>query len=234
MGRRWSGSGGGLEMTLYPKRLPLSNKQIEKRFHEQAWLYSEQYSELCRPYRVFLHDDGKAILQLATGRGYLIETKDDFNLLVETYESVRRRSRQHILEGKFPYGVDFPEKAMNIALALPDFLPINRDYLTFEMSSLQAIDHAIHTIGRSKCLEHPIFVSLVAYVGEVMRKSVNGHWNMRVSTFHTEIWEPWIVDRQDRWCNPFIPLYDLLSGEPGTLYGYINSAIENRHKLRRV
>jgi hypothetical protein len=59
-----------------------------------------------------------------------------------------------------------------------------------------------------------IFDALVAYVGEVIRRAINGHWEMRFNR-GCKCWEPWVVGGYDE-IAPFVIIYDQLVDQPET------------------
>ena len=48
-------------------------------------------------------------------------------------------------------------------------------------------------MGTERVLTPSVFAPLVAYIGEVMRQSINGRWEMRLER-DKKTWVPWVVD----------------------------------------
>ncbi len=129
------------------------------------------------------------------------------------------------------YGEDFPEHVPQLIDDLAHLLKIRRDVLDGTMDSLNAVDAALKKYGKRKSLQAPVFSALVAYSGEVMRQKVQGKWEMRFEGAYAPVWEPWIVDLQNRYCTPFIYLYEDLAEKRGSsLASSMSVALNSRRK----
>jgi hypothetical protein len=94
--------------------------------------------------------------------------------------------------------------------ALADLLPQGRQFaeqagrLAAELgvAALPELDAVVKRLGAPACLSHPAFGRLVAYVGETIRATVGGGWQMRLAA-DGRTWEPWLVDAEGRQHAPF-------------------------------
>lgn len=201
----------------------LTQAQTQLLFQDDQWAVDEELTaQLATRYgditsTVYRHIYGRIFhLFLNEGVGRLYPSMEAFQAKLDQLKGKSNQHGQplrmthHVLEGRLPQGRYFPEHVRELVQALPAALNLSVDLFDYSVNSLGSVDEAIHVIGRDKCVELPIFPMLVAYVGEVMRHDTNGRWEMRVSKYHSNIWEPWIVDPEGRYVNPFLGVYDEL------------------------
>lgn len=98
-----------------------------------------------------------------------------------------------ILNGRFPYSEDFPDHIDSLIAQLSSLLNIPQSELR-HMESLLSGEKKIKRVDRKTCLEIPYFPAMLAYLGELIRLSVNGSWKMELSKSEVKTWEPWIVN----------------------------------------
>lgn len=143
-------------------------------------------------------------------------------------ESAEPQRMHHLLSGRLPQGKDFVIKVPELIDELSAKLQISKDELDYSESSLEGIDEAIQRIGRFKCLEAEIFAPLVAYVGEVIKQSTEGRWELILAADGVT-WEPWIIDSHGRFHPPFAIVFRELYEEDqeasirGAVLGQIQS-----------
>jgi hypothetical protein len=80
-----------------------------------------------------------------------------------------------------------------MAAELPPLLGIKPELLDYTEGSLDFVDKAIRRLGSERIMTAEVFPSLMAYVGEVIRRQVHGAWELR-STDGGKRLEPEIVE----------------------------------------
>jgi hypothetical protein len=128
-----------------------------------------------------------ALVVLPNGRGVLYESRADLKSLID---EVAHTKPLHLLTGKIPQGKLFAAEAAQLMAEFIEHMDIPLDGTE---SSLDSIDRLIRQRRASTFLQPTEYPRLLAYVGEVVRHLVNGHWQM-VLAEDGETWEPWIVD----------------------------------------
>src|SRR2546423_14737453 len=76
----------------------------------------------------------------------------------------------------FPSGEDFIERIPQLVTELPRLIDVEASTLDTTESSIDAIDAAIDAAGSEPFLAGDVFQSLIAYVGEVIRRAIGGRW----------------------------------------------------------
>ena len=76
---------------------------------------------------------------------------------------------------------------------LPTLLGIKSESLDYSEKSLDAVDRAIRRLGSERFMSGEVFPSLIAYVGEVIRRHVRGVWEIRSTSDGARL-EPEIVE----------------------------------------
>jgi hypothetical protein len=119
----------------------------------------------------------------------------------------------HICTGKIVDRKKFPARIDEYAQSLSRELRISHPKLDWTVSSLAVVDRAARKIS-DVFDKAGIFDALVAYVGEVIRRAINGQWEMRFDRA-SKCWEPWVVGRYGETA-PFVIIYDQLVDQPET------------------
>lgn len=178
--------------------------------------------------KVYVHPNGQILYVFLNGRAVLYETTDDFMRLIVDYEALKTASPKHLLNGRFPYDMNFPDSVEGLVLSLKQNFPLASSKLDFTVDSLNELESVIYQYGRTPSLEVPMFPMLVAYVGKVMIDEVDGQWSMRLG-LDNQTWEPWVIDAEARSCNPFIVVYDELAEQhPFSIVGAVTAEIKVR------
>jgi hypothetical protein len=134
-------------------------------------------------------------------------------------QSLRARAvsqEDHLLAGRFPPGPGFPDQIPELLAKLADFLQLADGDLDFSLESLHTLDARLEERSKPEDrLGSKLFPALVAYLGEVVRQSLDGAWEMR-HTRQPDIWEPWVHSPDGREFAPFVCLYEQLThhGDP--------------------
>jgi hypothetical protein len=90
----------------------------------------------------------------------------------------RELDRNDPLTDVLPDPERFPSEVDALVAKLPQLLRIDVSVLDFSEDSLDVIDSAIRRLGSERLLTGDVFPSFVAYVGEVIRRHVNGVWEL--------------------------------------------------------
>ncbi len=131
--------------------------------------------------------------------------------LVNVYDELlgpeNDKTSYHILEGRFPYANNFVDLSDSIASNTINILGI--ESFDYKLSSLKKVDIALNSILNNN-ISYPIndiYPGLVAVVGKLLINAIaEGKWEM----FKPEgeiVWEPYIIDKQKKYYNPFLLVY---------------------------
>ncbi|MBI3911833.1 MAG: hypothetical protein HY320_13000 [Armatimonadetes bacterium] len=125
----------------------------------------------------------------------------------------------HVLEGHLPGGSSFPDCVPGLIDQLALRLRIPREQMDGSLDSLEVVDATLRRMEDAEGIapdDPDLIAPVVAYVGEVLRKAVDGEWEMVFDKEH-QVWEPYIVDKRGRRYNPWLePCKALL--EDGLLF----------------
>jgi hypothetical protein len=144
--------------------------------------------------------DGR-VLDIYDDSARLYASAREYRQLLASVEETAKRKPQHPLGTRFPQGRGFIEAAPQLAQELSAKLQIDARALDGSLDSLEHIDEAARRLGGHNFFQDPtILVSLVAYVGEVMREATDGHWEIRVfpEGEDSDHWEPVVVGGNGR------------------------------------
>jgi hypothetical protein len=106
---------------------------------------------------------------------------------------------------ELPQQEHFIDAMPELLRALPGLLDLDPVALDFNEASLGLVDVAVRRLGQQRVLTAEIFPSVLAYVGEVIRRAVGGRWEMRRDEKNDE-WDPWVVAPDGREC-PMLRIY---------------------------
>jgi hypothetical protein len=147
-------------------------------------------------------------------------------------QEVQRLAAQgwmHPLATLLPQGQAFPAAVPGLISDLQSRLRIDPAVLDNTEASLAAVDAAIHKLRRARrrLLTPEVFGPLIAYVGEVIRHTTGGQWEMRLAA-DGKTWEPWIVDRAGRSYAPFMIFKELNEhGRSSSLSGFVGGTLRS-------
>ncbi len=89
----------------------------------------------------------------------------------------------HILEGRLPQGKSFPQQVELLTAKLAELVDLPQEALDYSLDSLKFLDERVkERFKPADRLGAVLFPSLVAYLGEVVRRRVEGVWEMRRPT----------------------------------------------------
>jgi hypothetical protein len=123
----------------------------------------------------------------------------------------------HPLGDAYPDGDGFIDAVPELIRQLPERLAMPAARLDGSVDGLEFLDRAARRVGGQACLDDPArLAAIVAYVGEVARNAVGGHWVIDRSGRQ---WEPTIV-ATGRTFRPFRIFKQLLEG--GSTYAVVS------------
>jgi hypothetical protein len=164
--------------------------------------------------------------QLADGRffivcdpiGSLFPSRAAFEKLMAQIEAEgREQSPQRLWQEMFPQGKEFVAKVPELIDQLAEILGLSRGDLDYGAESLDKVDERVRQrYQRKDRLKGGIFAPLVAYLGEVIRRTVGGEWRMDLD--RAVGWVPKVVVRGDwrEYCPPhdvYEELYEIPEAE---------------------
>ena len=142
--------------------------------------------------RLYVLQDGSALFVDYDGSGILWNSHSE---LAERHRASVKRAldRKHPLNKVLPRPERFRTDVAAMVAELPTLLNIKPQLLDYSEESLDAVDKAIKRLGSERILTAEVFPSLIAYVGEVIRRHVRGAWELRSTQEGTRL-EPEIVE----------------------------------------
>ena len=140
----------------------------------------------------------QVLLVFEDGRGRFYESRTELLALVD---EVERREAVHPLRALLPQGQAFAEQVPGLIRELAEQLD-RPGTLDGTERSLDDLDRLVRRLGPGACLRPEQFARLVAYVGEVIAKTIGGAWRM-VLAADGQTWEPWVIDARGTRYAPF-------------------------------
>jgi len=193
----------------------LSESEIQELLCWLGCAIDEQLTALLLS-NVFALPDGRIILPDGDG-GVVWETKD---ALLSVYHELAGSRPQHLLKGRFPEGNTFIHRIPELLNRLAEKLGLRAEDLDRSWQSLDLIDRIVRDrFSPAERVEAELFVPLFAYLGEVIRKTDGGEWEMRLVD-DQGIWEPWVITTAGEGYMPFRDVYKQMydhSDEVGSL-----------------
>jgi len=184
--------------------------------------------------RLYVLDDGGAVLVFPdrTGRHFASfnDMREEHRAMEERARKERAETNDETLAELFPIGKDFVEQLPRLLVALPRLIDLEASTLDATESSIDAIDAAIDAAGSEPFLTADVFQSLVAYVGEVIRRAIGGRWELR-SPDDGRTWEPDVIDARGERCNLLRVYKEMLEhGEEGNLRAFVHHTIRTHRR----
>jgi len=174
--------------------------------------------------RMYVLDDGGALLVLPDGTGRHWTT---YSEMLEVYRAGEEAAKDgnDSFADLFPSGKDFVDQVPQLVTVLPRLIDVEASTLDATESSIDAIDAAIDAAGSERFLDGDVFQSLVAYVGEVVRRAIGGRWEL-LSQDDGRTWEPDIIDPHGNRCNLLRMYKEILEhGDEGNLRAFVRHTI---------
>ena len=171
----------------------------------------------------FVLDDGGAVFLDSDGTGLHFYSYDE---VVALYWDDVRHAKEHkgsvaeLLSDIKRFIDDLPA----LIAELPAALSVKPESLDFSEASLDLVDSAIRRLGRKRILMPNAFPSLTAYVGEVIRRYVEGTWTLR--DVGNGLSEPDIVDATGSPCSLLRLYKELLEhGRNASMRAFVRSVV---------
>ena len=215
-------------ITKLPKFQVVKAKAVRELLKDPLWVKNQELSSKFTSGNVYTYPNGQILNVVMGGRGRLFESQEEFSQAVQRYEELSKMGAWHILKGRLLYGQDFIAHIPELIDLLAENFKIPRNELDMSADSLKKVEAKAKRFGREKCLLPEYFAPLVAYIGEIIRQEINGRWVMIVSRQDQEVWEPWIVDAKDLYCNSWSFLYDMFAEGGIAIYGYAEFEVKLR------
>jgi hypothetical protein len=219
------------------KRKKIGKTALKELLKDPQWVVDEHLYETTAYakdmiQRIYSHSDGRVMIvwgnRIASlaGKAIMHMTRQDYLDFNAELHRLRKAPPQHMLESVQPIGQVFIDSIEDQIANLATLLKLSSDDLDFSFDSLIKLEAKIRHYGFRNTLSSPVFPALLAYVGEIMRRQINGKWRVRVQ-FNVE--EPWLVDAEGRVCQPWSQL--IMHLEEGHLS--LRDIVEIELKLRR-
>jgi len=149
--------------------------------------------------RRYILDDGGALVLAPDGSGRHWDSYDELVIWVQALETRATRGDNPVGDA-LPLGNEFLNHIPQLVESLPRLLQVDPSALNGTERSMDLIDSLIDERGSDDFLAADVFQSLVAYVGEVIRRQIDGKWDVQLGA-DRRTWEPDIVDRRGNRCS---------------------------------
>jgi hypothetical protein len=186
-------------------------KELANLLQDAMWEEKKEFST--QSSSVYLHPDSRLLIDYEGKNGRLFEANESQAVIDSMLRTQKQLAEhpfgQHVLEGRLPHGLEFPDKVPALIAELPSLLKLPPEAFNYSMESLPQIDRKLKRLGRVKCTTPPVFPALVAYTGELLlHRYKSGYWRMVIGTWPEIVWEPWLVRPDGRVCNLALNLFD--------------------------
>ncbi len=210
----------------------LTQREVETLLREVPYArHAELSQRLSHEFLVLA--DGRALLQLFDGSGSLIESFEDYMRAREIGRTLMGAGHVHPLRLLITDGSTFPDRVPQLLDQLPALLNVEARAFDYTEDSLAVIDDVLRRDGSARFLTPEVFPALTAYVGEIIRVTTQGRWDMRFNATD-QVWEPWIVDPQGLEYPAFMFFKELYEYDESvsSLQGFVGGQLR-AHLLRR-
>jgi hypothetical protein len=209
-------------MKLKQRGKMISAKRVRSLLSEQE---SRVDTELQKrtPGQPLLLKDGQVVLVFEDGKGTLYPSRD---ALIELLDRVEALAKQGPVDPKrwlLPPSATFLAEVQQQAARLVRLMG-SQEALDGSVASLAAVDKTLQALSREERMSPDWVSSLVAYIGEIMRTTTDGHWAQSSPSPGED--EPVVVTRDGKILQPFALVYgELRRGRQGSLQGATNGAL---------
>jgi hypothetical protein len=213
----------------------VGNKIITTLFKEADWKPFQPLILNHPPQKAIRHPDGRVLIyqegmDLYTGEmkrsGFLIDA-DKVDRYVQLVQEANEAFEQdilkygpgpsHVLVGLLTQGKAFAEEIPQLVQQLSHLLTMPLEELDYSEDSVRRVENKLRRMGRKTWLEPALFSSVLAYMTEMLRRSVPaGQIRMRLHD-DGKTWEPWVVDGEGRVAQVFLMIYDAMVEGPFTI-----------------
>lgn len=184
------------------QRIRLSRKQLKEMIAKEKGvlepLFSKKYLN-----DTYMLPNGQVVVDFDT-HGLLYSSFTDLKNWIRQLRKMQDEELpSHILKNRLLYGEEF-------LLHVPGLLEIVVDVFKLKDSTptidqLKIIDQQL--MEKRTEITPAVFSGLVAYAGEIIKKSLNNaEWAIVTSAFDTAVCEPFVIEGETTY-NPFFPVY---------------------------
>jgi hypothetical protein len=177
--------------------------------------------------RRYILDDGGALVLSPDGSGRHWES---YRELMNWVEALDREAHtgSNMLHPLLPLADEFIRHIPELVTSLPRLLRVDPASLDGTEESIAVIDIVVDELGSGHFSTPDVFQSVVAYVGEVIRRRIDGSWDVQLGQ-DGRTWEPDIIDRYGKKCS-LLRLYNEIlehgeEGEEGDLSAFVRHTI---------
>jgi hypothetical protein len=205
-----------------PNSRAVSRAEVQQLLHQVTRSMRDDLMSkrcLCDVYKL---PSGSALLVLADGKGRWYDSYQEMEAFLDEKTT---SGFQDVL----PQQKHFIEEVENLLGQLPRLIGVAEGELDLTESSLAIVDRALRHVDESEVLTPEVFPALLAYVGEVIRRRIDGEWQIREQADGT--WEPDIVDKRGRQCGLLRIYKELMEyGEKASLAAFAFVRIRNQNR----
>jgi hypothetical protein len=177
-----------LHAKMAPRSRPAAKRETSALLKEPSTVLDAGLSKEARLPAYAISGD-RVLLLLPGGYGRIYESREE---LLTFVREGRERAGRDLVKEALPQQQRFVAQLEQLLQAVPDRLGIEAGALDYSEKSLAQIDRAIKKLGIERALTSDIFPVVVAYVGEVIRRALDGRWEVREES-RRGCWEPWIT-----------------------------------------
>jgi hypothetical protein len=201
----------------------LNSRQVKKLLESGTWKRNEElinYVSTFNPGIVYQNSEDQVLYTVLLGTEFWGVFYGSTDLFLKHQTDIEALSRgrgsfaNHILTGDhFPYGEEFLKQIPTLIAQLADLLSIPSERLDYSLSSLDRAYNTLLKTQNGNLYRAPAYASLLAYLGEVIRRVIHGEWHIHyIAEF--QIWEPFVKDSEGRVIRPDFVLQEAF--DPGT------------------
>jgi hypothetical protein len=167
--------------------------------------------------------DGRVVTVHIGSKARLWESRD---LLLATLSRSAADPGPRSVAASLRSGSQFLDELTTLLSSAPAKLDLPREALDFSIASIERIDEVRRRKDGKRRVEKALD-EIVAYVGEVVRRALDGHWEMRVSD-DGKTPEPVVVMKDGRVSHPGVfVLREIDLGREGSLLAVTEQEIES-------
>jgi len=200
-------------MTAIPRARRLSTKEMREILERTPHTVDADLAKLT-VHKVFVLSTGGAVVRISDDDGILFEAHEELVAFCRTQQARKQLGPRNTWSMVWPSTRDFVEEVPTLLSALPGLLAMGVSSVGFDEAGLLQVDRAVAKIGRQRVLSAELFPAVLAYVGEAIRRGIQGAWSTRRAG--DGLLEPCIVGASGDTCN-LVPLYKHLAEGPRTV-----------------
>ncbi len=172
--------------------------------------------------------DGKILAVSQAGTGNLYNSVNDWQSELDELVELGKRDPVHILYSQIPSAERFMEEIPSMISNIAKKFEINPFELDRTLESILILDKAIARNNQRSYANNnmEILGSLIAYIGEVIRITINGEWRIKQDS-GSSAWEPVIVAQNGKISSFCIIVFDeLYEAEESSFYDIASMLIK--------